>query len=45
MDKVKREISILKPQTFCVNNLEDSETEEMTQFLSDLYPQKAPWEC
>lgn len=42
--KLKRDIKIFRPGTFCFNNIPPDQDEEAHLFFSELFPVKAPWE-
>ena len=42
--KLKRDIDILKPNTFCLNNLSSENDESAKKLLEELWPEPAPWE-
>lgn len=43
--KMRRDLHVFKPQTFCLNSLPNEDAEDATKLLSELYGQKAPWEA
>lgn len=42
--KLKRDLRIFNPKTFCLNNLSSDNAEEAVLFLKKLWPEPAPWE-
>lgn len=45
LKKVKRDISFLKPQTFCLNAISDADEGAVRLFFEEKYGDKAPWEA
>ncbi len=44
LDKLRRDITIFKPKTFCFNNISADNKGEAVAFLEALWPNPAPWE-
>lgn len=42
--KLERDVSILRPETFCLNNLTDDSAAEALRYCQSLFPAPAPWE-
>lgn len=42
--KLKRDLRIFRPKTFCFNNMQEEEGSESRAFLRSLFPEAAPWE-
>ena len=42
--KIKRDIRVFNPKTFCCNNLNDESAVECISYLEDRFPTPAPWE-
>lgn len=44
VNKLKRDIRLMNPQTFCINNLTDESSMAAIDFLNKKFPNSAPWE-
>lgn len=44
VEKLRRDLAIFKPKTFCFNDIADKQSAESKDFLSGMFPEAAPWE-
>lgn len=42
--KLERDLKIMKPKTFCINNLTEKDSAKAITFLEKKFPHAAPWE-
>lgn len=44
LNKLKRDLKLFHPKTFCMNNISEADESNSVEFLNSLWPSPAPWE-